>query len=45
MRGLGFDDAFIRLWNYYLVYCEAGFQSRTLGLHVLVFDFPGGAEE
>jgi cyclopropane-fatty-acyl-phospholipid synthase len=24
---LGFDDAFRRLWEYYLCYCEAGFRS------------------
>lgn len=37
----GFDDAFARTWNYYLAYCEAGFQSQTLGLHVLTFARPG----
>jgi len=25
IRGLGFDERFRRLWNYYLCYCEAGF--------------------
>ena len=28
-RALGFDDAFIRLWTYYLAYCEAGFAAGT----------------
>ena len=37
VRPLGFDDAFIRTWNYYLTYCEAGFSTQTLGLHVLTF--------
>jgi cyclopropane fatty-acyl-phospholipid synthase-like methyltransferase len=41
VRPLGFDDAFIRTWNYYLCYCEAGFSSQTLGLHVLTFARPG----
>ena len=41
VRPLGFDDAFIRTWNYYLCYCEAGFASQTLGLHVLTFARPG----
>ncbi len=27
---LGFDDAFKRLWTYYLCYCEAGFRSRRV---------------
>jgi len=25
LKGLGFDDKFQRLWNYYLDYCETGF--------------------
>ena len=37
VRPLGFDDTFIRTWNYYLTYCEAGFSTQTLGLHVLTF--------
>jgi predicted NAD/FAD-binding protein/cyclopropane fatty-acyl-phospholipid synthase-like methyltransferase len=40
VKALGFDDTFIRTWNYYLAYCEAGFQSETLGLHTLVFSKP-----
>ncbi len=27
VAGQGFDDAFIRLWRLYLVYCEVGFES------------------
>jgi cyclopropane-fatty-acyl-phospholipid synthase len=26
IRGLGFDQRFKRLWDYYLAYCEAGFR-------------------
>ena len=37
---LGFDDAFTRLWNFYLCYCEAGFATQTLGLQVLTFTRP-----
>jgi len=34
VRALGFDDRFIRLWRFYLAYCEAGFDSgRTDVLH------------
>jgi hypothetical protein len=40
VRPLGFDDAFIRTWNYYLCYCEAGFSTQTLGLQVLTFVRP-----
>jgi cyclopropane-fatty-acyl-phospholipid synthase len=40
IRPLGFDDRFKRMWTYYLCYCEAGFSSRTLGTHQLVFSRP-----
>ncbi|PNX81019.1 cyclopropane fatty acid synthase [Trifolium pratense] len=28
---LGFDEKFVRIWEYYFDYCAAGFKSRTLG--------------
>ncbi len=31
VRRLGYPDAFIRLWEYYLCYCEGGFAERQLG--------------
>ena len=27
---LGFDEAFVRLWNFYLMYCAAGFSERNI---------------
>jgi len=30
VRELGFDDRFIRMWLYYLCYCEGGFQERVI---------------
>ena len=30
VRRLGFDEAFIRLWNFYLMYCAAGFAERNI---------------
>ncbi len=30
VRQLGFDEAFIRLWNFYLMYCAAGFNERNI---------------
>ncbi|CAN0082345.1 unnamed protein product [Pylaiella littoralis] len=39
----GFDSAFIRCFNYYFAYCEAGFVSRTEGLLMLTFARPGTA--
>jgi len=37
IRALGFDDAFRRLWEYYLCYCEAGFRAGRVdvGLYTL----------
>ena len=31
VRVLGYPDRFIRMWEYYLCYCEAGFAERALG--------------
>ena len=30
VRAQGFDDRFIRMWEYYLCYCEAGFAERYI---------------
>ncbi|RLN18198.1 hypothetical protein C2845_PM02G22350 [Panicum miliaceum] len=38
---LGFDDRFIRTWEYYFIYSAAGFKSRTLGNYQIVFSRPG----
>lgn len=32
VRRLGFDNAFIRLWRFYLAYCEAGFDEGRIDL-------------
>lgn len=32
VKAMGYDDNFIRLWRYYLAYCEAGFSARVLGV-------------
>jgi len=37
IKELGFDERFRRMWNYYLAYCEAGFSSRVIHTHQLVF--------
>jgi cyclopropane-fatty-acyl-phospholipid synthase len=31
VRKLGYSDDFVRLWEYYLCYCEGGFLERQLG--------------
>ena len=30
IRALGYDERFLRIWSYYLSYCEAGFAIRSL---------------
>lgn len=37
VRRLGLDDRFIRMWDYYLAYCEAGFRERMTGVAQLHF--------
>ncbi|MEY2742620.1 MAG: hypothetical protein RIS21_988, partial [Planctomycetota bacterium] len=32
VRALGFDDRFIRMWEFYLAYCEGGFAERAIGV-------------
>ena len=31
VRALGFDEAFIRMWDYYFAYCEGAFRERHIG--------------
>jgi len=31
VRALGFDGRFIRMWDYYLAYCEGAFLERHIG--------------
>ncbi len=40
IKKLGFDDAFIRKWNYYLCYCEAAFAMRNINTMQLVYSRP-----
>ena len=44
VRALGYSDAFARMWEFYLCYCEAGFAERALGdvQMLLVRDAGGG---
>ena len=40
VRTLGYSERFIRLWTYYLCYCEAGFTEGRLGTLQLVYAKP-----
>jgi cyclopropane-fatty-acyl-phospholipid synthase len=39
-RALGFDERFIRMWEFYLAYCEGGFRERSIGVAHLLFAKP-----
>ena len=41
VKKLGYSDDFIRLWEYYLCYCEAGFLERYTGVVQMVLNKPG----
>ena len=40
-KALGFDDSFLRTWEYYLRYCEGGFLERSIGLVQMMLTKPG----
>ncbi len=40
VRRLGCAERFIRLWHYYLCYCEAAFEERHIGVLQIQFDKP-----
>ena len=37
---LGYPGSFIRLWEYYLKYCQAGFEERVIDIQHLCFKKP-----
>ena len=41
VRELGYPDSFVRLWEYYLCYCEGGFLERQLGTVQMLLTKPG----
>ena len=40
VKAQGFDDAFIRKWNYYLKYCEAAFATRNISVVQAIYTKP-----
>ena len=36
IKSQGFNDTFLRMWNYYLSYCEGGFRSRNIDVGQLL---------
>jgi len=41
VRAQGFDENFIRMWEFYLAYCEGGFLERSIGVSHLLLARPG----
>ncbi|XP_010532680.1 PREDICTED: uncharacterized protein LOC104808649 [Tarenaya hassleriana] len=41
IKAIGFDEKFIRKWEYYFDYCAAGFKTLTVGDYQVVFSRPG----
>jgi cyclopropane-fatty-acyl-phospholipid synthase len=41
VRALGYPERFIRMWNYYLCYCEGGFIERSIGDVQMLLVKPG----
>jgi cyclopropane-fatty-acyl-phospholipid synthase len=41
IRSLGYSEQFIRMWEYYFCYCEAGFTERYIGDVQMLFAKPG----
>ena len=37
VRGLGYDERFVRMWEFYLCYCEGGFLERSISDVQLLF--------
>lgn len=40
LSGIGLDESFQRLWNFYFSYCIGGFKERAIGVSHLVFGKP-----
>jgi cyclopropane-fatty-acyl-phospholipid synthase len=45
VRTLGYDERFIRMWEFYLAYCEGGFLERSIGVSHLMFAKPMNRRE
>ncbi len=45
VRALGYDERFVRMWEFYLAYCEGGFLERSIGVSQLLFARPANRRE
>lgn len=44
VRAQGFDERFIRMWEFYLAYCEGGFRERSIGVAQMLLAKPGNRD-
>lgn len=40
VRALGYPEEFVRMWTFYLCYCEGGFMERSIGTAQMLFTRP-----
>eukprot|EP00494_Astrolonche_serrata_P006951 UN06976 len=40
VKALGFDDVFVRMWDYYLCYCQGAFEERVIGTSQILLAKP-----
>ena len=40
LEAMGYDQTFIRLWDFYFAYCEGGFDERVIGTVQMLFAKP-----
>ncbi|MFK3775266.1 class I SAM-dependent methyltransferase [Pseudomonas sp. NPDC089406] len=40
LTGMGYDETFQRLWEFYLCYCQGGFEERAIGVAQLLWAGP-----
>ena len=45
VREMGFPEAFVRMWDFYLSYCEGGFLERYIGVAQLVYAKPANRRD
>jgi len=45
LNELGYDDRFIRLWEFYFAYCEAGFTERSIRTAQITFAKPDSRQD
>ncbi len=45
VRKMGYPESFIRMWEYYLCYCEGGFIERSIGNAQMLLTKPGSRRD